>query len=236
MSYAVGFIPARGGSKRVPRKNIRLLNRKPLLQYSIEHARASNLLDEIVVSTDDMEIADFARKFSCTVIIRPPELAVDKTPMVDTIKHCIEQLTEKGREIDYIVLLQPTVPIRDIEKIDKAILMLKEYDCDSVISHIQVDYFHPNRMKKIIDGRIVPYYEEEIENISRDELAKAFYRDGSIYAMKASLPMEKNSVFGEYVMPIINSPDTFVNIDNEKDWMLAEILMNRQKEVLENIG
>ena len=224
MSYAVGFIPARGGSKRVPRKNIRLLNGKPLLQYSIEHAMASKLLDEIVVSTDDMEIADFARKFPCTVTIRPADLATDKTPMVDTIKHCIIQFAKK---IDYIVLLQPTVPLREVGKIDKAIQMLTEHGCDSVISHIQVDYFHPNRMKKIIDGRIVPYYEEEIENISRDELAKAFYRDGSIYAMKASLPMEKNSVFGEYVMPIINNPDTFVNIDNERDWILAEVLLDK---------
>jgi len=224
MSYAVGFIPARGGSKRVPRKNIRLLNGKPLLQYSIEHAMASKLLDEIVVSTDDMEIADFARKFPCTVTIRPADLATDKTPMVDTIKHCIIQFAKK---IDYIVLLQPTVPLREVGKIDKAIQMLTEHGCDSVISHIQVDYFHPNRMKKIVNGKVVPCYEEEIENISRDELAKAFYRDGSIYAMKASLPMEKNSIFGEYVMPIINNPDTFVNIDNERDWILAEVLLGK---------
>lgn len=230
MSYTIALIPARKGSKRVPGKNIRLLQGKPLVQYSIEHALQAHWIDDIYVSTDDEAVAAIAGKFKCRVIDRPESLATDHASTLDVIKHCIDVLKKDGKRPDYIVLLQPTVPIRDARKIDEAIELLKKTGCDSVISHIRVDYFHPNRMKKIVEEKIVPYSEEEIENVSRDRLPAAYYRDGSIYAMKSSLPEMENTVFGKDIRPVINERSSFCNIDDERDWQLAEILMQSSME------
>jgi len=221
----IALIVARKGSKRIPGKNIRILGDKPLIQYSIEHAQASKLIDEIVVSTDDEKAIEIAKILGCTVIERPSLLATDKAKTLDVIKHCVEYFELKNDPIYYLVLLQPTVPFRDVSKLDEAIQILSETGCDSVISHIEVDYFHPNRMKKISEGRIIPYCEEEIENVPRSELPKAYYRDGAIYAMRADLPVKENTIFGSNIRPIINNRDKFVNIDEEKDWVLAELML-----------
>jgi len=165
MSLTVALIPARKGSKRLLRKNVRLLMGKPLIQYSIEHALAAVSIDKVVVSTDDEEVVNIAERFDCEIIVRPDDLATDAAPMIGVIKHCIETIRGKIENIDYLVLLQPSVPIRDINKIDEAVMMLKETGCDSVISHVRVDYFHPNRMKKIVNARVLPYWEEGGENV-----------------------------------------------------------------------
>tara|TARA_Y100000294_G_C8496847_1_gene313128 strand:+ start:17 stop:748 length:732 start_codon:yes stop_codon:yes gene_type:complete len=226
MSLAVALIPARKGSKRIPGKNIRLLKGKPLIQYSIEHALSTKLIDKVVVSTDDDEVIKVSKTFNCEIIKRPNELATDKTTTIEVVKHCIETLKRTGEFVGYLIILQPTVPIRDVKKIEEAIVILKKTGCDSVISHIKVDYFHPNRMKKIINGQIVPYYEKELEKVSRDKLPEAYYRDGSIYAMRANLPMEENTLYGDTTRPIINDRNKFVNIDEERDWKMAEWLMD----------
>ena len=232
MSLTVAIVPARKGSKRVPRKNVRLLMGKPLIQYSIEHALASVLIDKVVVSTDDEEVVAIAEKFDCEIIVRPDSLATDAAQMIGVIKHCIETMSKKVGNIDYLALLQPSVPIRDIDKIDDAIMMLKETGCDSVISHVRVDYFHPNRMKKIVNARVLPYGEDEVENVSREVLPEAYYRDGSIYAMKAELPMKSNTFFGTDVRAVLNNRDWFINIDEERDWIMAEVLMGElQKKI-----
>ncbi len=229
MSLTVALIPARKGSKRVLRKNVRLLMGKPLIQYSIEHALAAVSIDKVVVSTDDEEVVNIAERFDCEIIVRPDDLATDAAPMIGVIKHCIETIRKKEGNVDFLLLLQPSVPIRDINKIDEAVMMLKETGCDSVISHVRVDYFHPNRMKKIVNARVLPYYEDEVENVSRESLPEAFYRDGSIYAMRAELPMKGNTVFGEDVRAVLNDRDWFINIDEERDWLMAEVLMGKLK-------
>ena len=227
MSLTVALIPARKGSKRVPRKNVRLLMGKPLIQYSIEHALAAVSINKVVVSTDDEEVVGIAEKFDCEIIVRPDDLATDAAPMIGVIKHCIETIRGKIENIDYLVLLQPSVPIRDINKIDEAVMMLKETGCDSVISHVRVDYFHPNRMKKIVNARVLPYCEDEVENVSREGLPEAYYRDGSIYAMRAELPMKSDTIFGTDVRAVLNNRDWFINIDEERDWLMAEVLMGK---------
>ena len=227
MSLTVALIPARKGSKRLLRKNVRLLMGKPLIQYSIEHALAAVSIDKVVVSTDDEEVVNIAERFDCEIIVRPDDLATDAAPMIGVIKHCIETIRGKIENIDYLVLLQPSVPIRDINKIDEAVMMLKETGCDSVISHVRVDYFHPNRMKKIVNARVLPYCEDEVENVSREGLPEAYYRDGSIYAMRAELPMKSDTIFGTDVRAVLNNRDWFINIDEERDWLMAEVLMGK---------
>jgi len=225
MAKTVAIIPARGGSKRIPKKNTRLLEGKPLIYYSIQHALDSDAIDTVIVSTDDAEIAKIAEGMHCRVMMRPASLATDTARTIDVLKHCVIALQDEGAAFDYVVLLQPTVPIRAIDDVNKAIEILKTTGCDSVVSHIPVDYFHPNRMKKIVDGRIVAYGEEEIPHVSRDTLPKAYYRDGSIYAMKTSLLLEKETLFGDDVRPLMCGREFFVNIDEERDWCVAELLM-----------
>ncbi len=217
----VTVIPARSGSKRVPRKNIRKLNGVSLVERSIQHALESSLVDEIILTTDDATAKEIGKNLGIRVINRPKHLASDNATTVDTVLHVIETL---DRVYDLIVVLQPTVPFRESRLIDSAIEMLRDSSCDAVISHLPVDYFHPNRMKKIVDGFIKPYSEQEIPNISRSQLPPAFYRDGSLYAIRAKSLIESKSFIGHRTKAIITDPNKFVNIDNERDWMFAELL------------
>lgn len=205
----------------MPRKNLKLLAGKPLICHSIEHALAAKEVNRVVVSTDDQEIERVAKQAGAEVLRRPAELANDTAKTIDVIRHCLKSIPEQA---DYLVLLQPTVPFRDPSKIDQAVRLIKDAGCDSVVSMIRVDYFHPNRMKRIAAGRLIPYCEKEIENVPRDFLPPAYYRDGSIYAMRAALPFSGDSILGEDSRAVINDSSFFVNIDNERDWLIAEIL------------
>ena len=223
MSFTVAMIPARYGSKRIPRKNVKMLCGKPLIQYTIEHAIAARSIDMVVVSTDDPDVMKIAKEFSCYVILRPKVLAGDHVITLDVVKHCIGDLNVRSRFVDYFVLLQPTVPIREIEKIDEAMKILKDTGCDSVTSYVRVDFYHPNRMKRIQgDGEVISYCEREMENVARDKLPKAYHRDGSIYAMRADLPILKNTMFGKDARAVINDRDLAVDIDTPRDFFLAE--------------
>ena len=217
----VVVIPARSGSKRVPGKNIRELNGVPLVKRSIKHASDSLYVHDIVLTTDDVKAAEIGHSLGIKVIDRPLHLAGDDASTVDTVLHVIKTLDST---YDVIVLLQPTVPFREPGLIDTAIEMFRDYSCDAVISHIPVDYFHPNRMKKIVNGFIEPYSEKEIPNIARSQLNSAFYRDGSIYAIRVKNLIESESFIGHRTKPIITDPNKFVNIDSERDWLFAELL------------
>lgn len=232
MAKVIALIPARKGSKRVPGKNTRLLNGKPLVEYSIRHAMAAKSVSEVVVSTDDDDVKKIASSFGCRIITRPAELADDAATTVSIIRHSLDVLRAEASVPDYVVLLQPTVPIRASGSIDEAVALLTSTGCDSVISHVRVDYFHPNRMKRIEDGRVRPYSEPEIEGVGRDKLPPAYYRDGSIYAMRAGLPLEKNTLFGDDVRAIVHDRKFMINIDDERDWQLAEILIREFEESL----
>lgn len=228
MTYNIGIIVARKGSKRLPNKNIKKLRGKPLVQYSIEHALSSKLIDEVVVTSDDDRVLKIGKKFNCTLIKRPANLSGDNATTISVLLHTLEFLyATRKKRIFSVTLLQPTVPIRDPRKIDEAINILIQSKCDSVISHIPVDYFHPNRMKKIIRGKVKAYCEEEIENVSRDRLPSAYYRDGSIYCTRARIILNQKSIFGKKVKAVINDRNQFVNIDNEDDWWRAEYLLSK---------
>lgn len=219
------LIPARGGSKRVPRKNVRLLNGIPLIAYSIRHALESSS-EFVVVTTDDDEIADVSREAGANVIMRPADLAGDKSPTIDAVVHAIEHLKNEGHECEFVAILQPTCPIRPTGMITEAFDLLESTGCDSVATYRRMGFYHPNRMKRVLaDNKTEPYCEDEIEGIGVSELPHAFQRDGYLYACKTEMPMQHGTLFGSDHRAMVVPGDQITNIDDENDWKLAEILM-----------
>lgn len=219
------LITARAGSKRVPGKNTRDLHGKPLIYYSIQHAKAISDVHCIALSTDDSAAADVASSEDILVIDRPAELATDSATTLDVVIHALDYLEGINEKFGYILLLQPTVPIRELSILNEALDILKNNDCDSVTSHYKLDTCHPNRLKRLNGTNLLPYDELEIQNIPRSELPEVYCRDGSIYAFKVNVPFEHNSLVGVKQCGVISNEEYSVNIDTEKDWLIAEALM-----------
>ncbi|MCF8494918.1 MAG: acylneuraminate cytidylyltransferase family protein [Rickettsiaceae bacterium] len=220
----LGVIPARGGSKGVPRKNIRILIDKPLIKYSIDAALNSRLSD-VIVSTEDLEIANFAKECNCSApFVRPEELATDNARSIDVAIHAIKTMEVLNNTFyDAIMLLQPTTPFRSSEDINNCIDLLENnIQVDSVISVVDVKAHHPARMKYIRNGILVdPDFCEKYENQNRQELEPMYIRNGAIYLTRRKTILEssfKGSVCLPYVMPESNS----ANIDTIEDFEFAE--------------
>ena len=225
----LAIIPARGGSKGVPRKNIRLVAGLPLIAYSIQAAQASQTLTHCVVSTEDEEIASVARSFGAEVLPRPAELAGDKTPMPPVVRDVFTTLeTRLGLRFDYGVLLQPTAPLRTAADIDAALSLLRETRADSVVSVYRVYDHHPARMYRLENERLVPLQAEPSGSL-RQDLPAVYHRNGAIYAFRRSLLDEIDGLLGPDTRPYIMPEERSVNIDNEIDLLLADLLLNRLK-------
>ena len=228
----LAVIPARGGSKGVPQKNIRSVCGKPLIAYTIETARTvGHLFHRIIVSTDNEEIAHIARECGAEVpFMRPAELADDSTPMVPVLQHAAEHVEQKdGIRLDWILLLQPTDPFRSVEDIENALALAEEGECDSVISVVQVFSVHPVLMKKIEKNRLLSYCIEEKEGTRRQDYdPPAYMRNGAIYLTRRDVLMEQNSIWGNVIRPYIMPPERSVGVDSELDLKLVEILMQEK--------
>ncbi|MCO6494385.1 MAG: acylneuraminate cytidylyltransferase family protein [Bacteroidetes bacterium] len=227
----LGIIPARGGSKGVPRKNIKLLGGKPLIAYTLDAVLKSNILHH-VVSTDDEEIAEISKNFGGNVpFIRPPEIATDTASSLDVAIHALNMMEHINNiKYDAIMLLQPTTPFRNENDINQSIIIMDDSDADSVISVVDVGGTHPARMKFVRDGYLIdPDFVEEREGQNRQELEPMYIRNGGIYLSKKNVLMSgsfkgKNSK--AYIMPEERS----VNIDTFTDFEYAEwILSKKQK-------
>jgi len=224
----LGLIPARGGSKGLPRKNIKPLLGKPLIAWTIEQALASEYLDKVIVSTDEKEIADISKKYGAEVpFIRPKELAEDNAKGIDVVLHAIDWLKEnnKQKQYDLIMLLQPTSPLRITEDIDKAIELLFSKDAKAIVSVCEVDY-HPlwsNTLPE--DGCMKDFIRKEIINKNRQELPIFYRLNGAIYLTYCKYLKERKSFFGKETFAYIMPKSRSVDIDNEIDFKLAEILI-----------
>lgn len=222
----LGLIPARGGSKGVPRKNIKLLHGKPLVQYSIESALKCELIDKLVVSTDDEEIANISRDAGADVpFLRPNELATDGSPSIDLVVHALRYLEKKGDYYDAVCLLQPTVPYRSGNDLHLAIMKYKTNAIDSLVSvrevpHVYNPYwtFQENpengTIHKVLD---LP----ELVN-RRQDLPKVYHRDGSVYITSTKTILEEHSLYGKSTGYCIMSASPDINIDTLQDWEKAE--------------
>jgi CMP-N-acetylneuraminic acid synthetase len=229
LGRVLAVIPARGGSKGVPRKNIRFVCGKPLIAYTIETALAArSLFHRIIVSTEDEEIAEVARGYGADVpFLRPTALADDKAPMIPVLQHVVRSVEQQDHIcLDWVFLLQPTAPFRTLADIEQALRLAQAGDCDSVISVVQVFSVHPILMKRIENGRLLPYCIEEKEGTRRqDYQPPAYMRNGAIYLTRREVLMEHNSIWGKVIRPYVMPPDRSVGVDSELDLKLVQILM-----------
>ncbi len=235
----LGLIPARMGSKGVPGKNMKLLDGTPLIQYTIESALRSELLDTIFVSTDCPDTASFAQCFNgiTAPLMRPAHLATDQAPMIDVVTHALEYARRIGWSFEYVLLLQPTCPFRDPGIIDDTIRHVIEQKADSLITVRKIPdafnpfwayTFHDNRFERAIpvtDHRTVT---------RRQDLPAAYHRDGEIYIARASL-IRKGQITGGKLAAWLNDNEFGINIDTPADWAQAETLLRQWKDQTKNI-
>lgn len=229
----LAIIPARGGSKGLPGKNIRPLLGKPLIGWTIEQAKASKYITEIFVSTDSREIADVAETFGVAVPeLRPAELASDTAPSSGFVVYTIEKLRREGKEFDYIILLEPTSPLRKANDLDNAIeLAIANPEKAGVVSLGEVHMEHPSIVKTITaEGRIVPYIENAAKITQRQQADKAYFPYGVVYMVKTEHFLRTHEFYGSQSQPYFIERWQCYEIDDIYDFVAIEaILKYRQK-------
>ena len=220
----LAIIPARGGSKRLPRKNVLDLAGKPLIGWSIEAGLNSSYIDKVLVSSDSEEILDVAKKFGSETITRPDFLASDTATSFDAIKHAVEN-TQK---YDYIVLLQATSPLRGFKHIDEAIELLDAKDADAVVSLTEMDHspLWSNTLPE--DADMSGFMRDEVKNRRSQDL-ETFYRlNGAIYICKTDrLLLEKSFFLKDKIFGYKMDKNVSVDIDEEMDFHMAEYIMKK---------
>ena len=220
----LAIIPARGGSKRLPRKNVLDLCGKPLIAYTIEAALKSKYINKVIVSSDDEEILNISSNFGADIIKRPDELASDTATTFDAIKHTINNL----EKYDYIVLLQPTSPLRNENQIDEAIELLEEKQADAIVSVCEMDHspLWSNTLPK--DGNMRGFLREEILNKRSQDLEKYYRLNGAIYICKTDKLLENKSFFlKDNIFAYIMDRKSSIDIDEEIDFEIAKVLINK---------
>lgn len=223
----LAIIPARGGSKGIPRKNIKLLAGKPLIAYSIEAAQKASGLDRVVVSTDDEEIAEVSRRFGAEVIMRPAYLAEDKTPTLPVLQHVVETLAADDYVPDAVMTLQPTSPLRTPVHIDEAIALFKEDDkADSLVSFVEVPHiFHPRSVMKLNEeGYMVPFLDEP-QPLRRQDKEAVFARNGAaIYITRTE--RLSDYIFGGNLLAYMMDEASSVDVDTMADFEKIEYILD----------
>ena len=224
------IIPARGGSKRVPGKNIKLLHDKPLIAWTIEAALNCHHLNRVIVSTDDNNIAKIAIEYGAEVpFIRPALLAQDNSTTVDMVKHALKFYSSNQETFDYVVLLQPTSPLRNSEHITEAIELLLKKKADAIISVCKVE--HSPLWTNIIpkNGSLKSFINDDVKNVRSQDLDDYYRLNGAIYIVNVKRLFEENTLFlseniFSYEMDTINS----VDIDENIDFLYTEFLLKHK--------
>jgi CMP-N-acetylneuraminic acid synthetase len=222
----LGLIPARAGSKGVPRKNIRVLGGKPLLWYTAQAALASRRLSAVLLSTDDLEIAAIGREHGLHVpFLRPAELATDAIAMLPVVQHAIAAWEADNPRIDAVCLLQPTAPFREAGLIDACIDLLVASGADAVVTIKEVPHEYNPHWVYFADehGLLHLSTGEPQPVIRRQDLPPAFHREGSVYVTRRDVVMSGNSLYGDRLVGYRIAPETTsVGIDTMADWARAE--------------
>lgn len=224
----LGIVPARGGSKGLPGKNIRPLCGKPLLAWSVECGRASRYVDSVLVTTDSPQIAEAGRAAGAVVpFLRPAELSSDTASSIDVLLHCIDQFQPMGRPFNLIVLLEPTSPLREYQDIDHALEMLVNTPtAESVVSVCQSEGGHPAFLYSLAsDNRLRPFSEESGRHVRRQDISPVFFPEGTIYATRAESLRQRRTFYHERTFALTVPRWKSVEIDDIYDLVHAEAIM-----------
>lgn len=220
MKKIVALIPARSGSKGIPKKNIISFRDKPLIAHSIYYAKQCNLVSDIIVSTDSREFALIANKFGArTPFLRPKELSGDEVQDYPVVEHALKFLEqEEKKKIDYVALLRPTSPLRPPNLIEKALGLMEANPLATSVRTVVPSQQHPYRQFNIQKDRMVSYFEDlqEPYNIPRQKLPETFFQSGDLEFIKRSTIIA-GSVSGEFILPLILKQNDLFDIDLPKD-------------------
>lgn len=232
----IAIIPARGGSKGIPHKNIYAINEKPLIAYSIEvaiEAQRKGYLDKVIVSTDDEEIAEISRQFGADVpFLRPKELATDKSKSVDCMIHAIDFFQRQGTYYDTVVLLQPTSPLRNTEDIIEAIKVYEKEGTDSLVSCYKEESISEYNSYHLVGNIGMPLKEEHNLGMRRQDIEPLYVRNGAIFITDVDYMLNSKLVIGEKPSVYIMPQERSINIDNYYDMKMAEQFINRRNKEL----
>lgn len=225
----LAIIPARGGSKGIRGKNLKLLARKPLIRYTIDAAKRSRLITRIVLSSDDKKIIGYCKRQGVEVpFVRPRALAGDDTPMLKVVLHTVKFLKQKeGYVPDYVLLLQPTSPLRAARHIDEALCLLMKSSADSVVSVVPVPHnFNPFSVMKVREGYLTHFLTFNESKNLRQKKPVVFGRNGpAILACTYACIAQKKSMFGDRIIPYLMSKGESIDIDDSFDLSIAEYLI-----------
>ncbi len=225
----LGVITARGGSKGLPRKNVRSLAGKPLIVHTIDAALGlGDRLHRLVVSTDDDEIAQISRTAGAEVPFRrPPKLSRDDTPSIPVVQHAVRWVEENDENlVNWILLLQPTSPLRTTADLAAALDLIQDGDPTAVVSVCEANESHPLKMKVIENGLVRSYDPNGFrEGLRRQDYTLVYKTNGAVYLTRRDVLMEHNSLLGERTKPLVMPVERSVDIDTELDFRVAETLM-----------
>ncbi len=226
----LGFIPARGGSKGLPGKNIRRLCGKPLIGWTIDQANNSKYFDRVIVSTDDTLIAKVAKTHGGDVpFLRPDQFARDTSPTLDAVVHALDFLKDRGEQFDYIAILEPTSPLRSSKDLDAAIKQLidNKKKADSLVSLGEVHMEHPEIIKKVNNGYLAPYTATTKEVFRRQDRDKAFFPYGVIYLIKIKTLLSMGTFYPKRTIPYYIQRWQCYEIDDCYDFLCIEAILKQ---------
>ena len=234
-SRVIAVVPARGGSKGIPRKNLQPVGGVPLIGFAIAAGLACPAIDTVIASTDDEEIAAEAMRLGARVpFMRSDELASDQAPMLDVLLDCIARMGQLGESFEYLVLLQPTTPFRNPEVLAQAIEALQQQPTyDSCVAVTPVIDSHPKRLRRIQDGCLQSYMAEgDSERQQRQDHAadKAYRRCGTFYITRIATLKEKGSLYGDKILPWSVEGSPAVTIDDPIDLLVANLVCKLEVE------
>ena len=230
----LAVIPARGGSKELPRKNIKLVNGKPLIYYTIREAKKSRYLSKIVVSTDDDEISEISSDYGIQVVKRPKKLARDKTPIEDVIRHVIKYLERLEKfHTDIVVILQPTSPLREAKDIDGAIKKFLKGGVDLVVSVAKIN--HPPHWTYVLrdNSRLERFIKNKKFVYRRQDAQQTYRLNGAVYVTSAKNIMHRKILDG-VIRAYVMLQDRSIDIDSQLDFDFAEYLMNKKRNLIQS--
>jgi len=225
----IAIIPARGGSKSIPNKNIVKIAGKPLIQYTIDAARSSKLVDKVVVSSDSEEILNISEVLGAECVQRPGELAQDTTPTAPVIGHVISYFANQNQYFDQIVLLQPTSPLRTSQDIDDALSLLQKTQKSNLISVVEPAILPHKCFVVDDDGFLRGVVDDESPFMRRQDLPQTYYPNGAIYIFETQEFLKTNQIPMEAVIPFVMPPDKSTDIDTFEDIKKIEQLLEKEK-------